>query len=593
MSLVQRSLRMGLDAAIYNRRAAFKVAQLRTPSIAAGRSRSMTTSVSASAMPVATVPGFDKVAFEPEALPAVSVVADAPGSWAGDLLAVAVTEEDLNSSGGDDKDADKVVSIKSDALASLDKQLQGALSELLSGGDFEGKQSSASRALRLGQSAAAGPRYVALLGLGKGEALAKPASERYGANPYQAAGAALAKLAKAEKVASAGLALLSAPQGADAQQEAAKRLAAGALAGCYESLRFKSKAKAPKLAALHLMGLGGSQQQLEAGLQAGAGLAAGNFMTRYLVEAPPNVCTPSHLADAAAHIAALAPERLSLQVLDADACAKLGMGCYLGVAEASMEPPAFIHLTYKPQGEAKKKVAIVGKGLTFDSGGYNLKAGPGSMIELMKFDMGGAAATLGAARILAATQPEGVEVHFIIASCENMVHGKGLRPGDVLKSAHGKTVEVNNTDAEGRLTLADALWYAQEKAGVAAIVDIATLTGACIIALGGEVAGMFTPSDAMAAGLCAASNAAGEKLWRMPMEASYAEQLKSSVADMKNTGGRAGGSITAALFLKEFIKEGVEWAHLDIAGPVWDEKASLPTGYGAALLAQWATEQGA
>ncbi|KAF6251830.1 cytosol aminopeptidase family, catalytic domain-containing protein [Scenedesmus sp. NREL 46B-D3] len=572
MSLMQTSLRLGLDAAIYNRSRSFKVAQqqLGRPSSAANRRRAMSTAFMASATPVLTVPSFEKVAFEPESLPSVSVVSDAPASWAGDLLAVAVAEEDLTSVGGDDSNAEKVVSIKSGALSSIDKQLQGALSELLSGGDFEAKQGSASRALRLGKpaAAAAGPRYVALLGLGKADGLAKPAEECYGANPYQAAGVALAKLAKAEKVSSAGLALLSAPQGTEAQQEAAKRLAAGVLSGCYESVRFKSKAKAAKLAALHMMGLGGSQEQLDAALQAGAGLASGSFMTRYLVEAPPNV-------------------------LDAAACADLGMGCYLGVAEASLQPPAFIHLTYKPQGEAKKKVAIVGKGLTFDSGGYNLKAGPGSMIELMKFDMGGAAATLGAARILATTQPEGVEVHFIIAACENMVHGKGLRPGDVLKSAHGKTVEVNNTDAEGRLTLADALWYAQEKAGATAIVDIATLTGACIIALGGEVAGLFTPSDAMAAGLSAASNAAGEKLWRMPMEASYAEQLKSSVADMKNTGGRAGGSITAALFLKEFVKKGVEWAHLDIAGPVWDEKASLPTGYGAALLAQWATKQGA
>lgn len=538
-------------------------------------------SVATHAHPVSRVPGFEKVSFEPESLPTVSVSADSAANWKGDLLAVAVTQEDLHTTG--DKDApEKTVTIKSDPLKQLDSALQGALGELLSGGDFEAKPGTASKAIRVG---GAGPKYVAMLGLGKAEDLAKEA--KWGASPYQTAGVALSKLAKAEKVTSAGLALLSSPAEA---QTAATKLTTGLLVGCYESTRFKSKNKPSKLKDVHLLGAGDANAA--DAVKTGAAVAAGNFLTRYLVEAPPNVCTPQHLAAAAADIAAKAPQHFSLEVLDAAACADLGMGCFLGVAEASMEPPAFIHLTYKPSGEAKKKIAIVGKGLTFDSGGYNLKAGPGSMIELMKFDMGGSGATLGAARILADTKPEGVEVHFIIASCENMVAGKGLRPGDVLTAASGKTVEVNNTDAEGRLTLADALWFAQEKAGATAIVDIATLTGACIIALGGEVAGLFTPSDDMADSLSAASKAAGEKIWRMPMEASYAEQLKSSVADMKNTGGRAGGSITAALFLKEFIKEGVEWAHLDIAGPVWDEKASLPTGYGAALLAQWATNQG-
>ena len=268
------------------------------------------------------------------------------------------------------------------------------------------------------------------------------------------------------------------------------------------------------------------------------------------------------------------------------------MGCYLGVAECSALEPQFIHLTYRPAGEVKKRVALVGKGLTFDSGGYNLKVA-GSMIEMMKFDMGGSAATLGAARIVGDLAPAGVECHFIVAACENMIDGKGLRPGDILTASNGMTVEVNNTDAEGRLTLCDALVYAQDQVGAEAIVDSATLTGACMVALGNGMAGLFSPSDAMAAGLREAAVQAGEKLWRLPLEDEYMEQLKSSVADMKNTGTRYGGSITAALYLKEFVDtKNVEWAHIDMAGPVWDDKQGGATGFGAATLAQWVQQQG-
>jgi leucyl aminopeptidase len=317
------------------------------------------------------------------------------------------------------------------------------------------------------------------------------------------------------------------------------------------------------------------------------------LLTRFLVEAPPNVCTPTHLAEAAAMIAAGAPGVMKLEVLEKEDCEKLGMGCYLGVAEASQEPPKFIHLTYTPQGEIKKKIAVVGKGLTFDSGGSNLKAGAGSMIEMMKFDMGGAGATLGAAHAIADIKPAGVEIHFVIASCENMVDGRGLRPGDILVASNGKTVEINNTDAEGRLTLADALLFAQNQCGAEAIVDIATLTGACMIALGDGVGGMYASTDDVANAITAAAKAAGEKLWRMPLEETYLEQLKSPVADLKNTGGRMGGSITAALFLKEFVDiSKIQWSHLDIAGPVWQEKNGGATGFGAQLLAEWAIAQG-
>ncbi|MGL6281587.1 MAG: leucyl aminopeptidase, partial [Microcoleaceae cyanobacterium] len=280
---------------------------------------------------------------------------------------------------------------------------------------------------------------------------------------------------------------------------------------------------------------------------------------------------------------------LTVEILEKADCEKLGMGAFLGVAQASDLPPKFIHLTYKPEGTPRRKLAIIGKGLTFDSGGLNIKAGAGSGIEMMKTDMGGAAATLGAAKAIAQLKPD-VEVHFISAVTENMINGKAMHPGDILTASNGKTIEVNNTDAEGRLTLADALVFA-DKLGVDAIVDLATLTGACVVALGNDIAGLWSPSDDLAKEILQASKTAGEKMWRMPLEEKYFDGLKATHADMKNTGPRPGGSITAALFLKQFVKD-TSWAHLDVAGPVWVDKSSGyhnagATGYGVRTLVNW------
>ncbi|KAF2616661.1 hypothetical protein F2Q68_00042019, partial [Brassica cretica] len=293
------------------------------------------------------------------------------------------------------------------------------------------------------------------------------------------------------------------------------------------------------------------------------------------------------LADEAAKVASTYSDVFTANILNEEQCRELKMGSYLAVAAASANPPFFIHLVYRPpSGDVKTKLALVGKGLTFDSGGYNIKAGPGSSIELMKFDMGGSAAVLGAAKAIGEIKPPGVEVHFIVAACENMISGTGMRPGDVITASNGKTIEVNNTDAEGRLTLADALVYACNQ-GVDKIVDLATLTGACVIALGTSMAGIYTPNDELATEVIAASEKSGEKLWRMPLEESYWEMMKSGCADMVNTGGRAGGSITAALFLKQFVSEKVQWMHIDMAGPVWNEKKKSGTGFGVATLVEW------
>lgn len=272
-------------------------------------------------------------------------------------------------------------------------------------------------------------------------------------------------------------------------------------------------------------------------------------------------------------------------MLEKQECEKMKMGLYLAVANGSSVPPKFVHLTYT-KGTPKQTVALVGKGITFDTGGYNLKVN--ARIEDMKFDMGGAGAVLGAAYILGALEPEDITVHFIIASCENMISGDGYRPSDIITASNGKSVEVMNTDAEGRLTLADALLYAQNECKATSIIDMATLTGAVIVALGNSIAGLFTPSDAMASSIVKASQRTGDRLWRLPMDPEYLEPMTKGIADLKNVAGRAGSSITAALFLKEFVKtDDVEWAHLDIAGTCVTGEKGAPTGYGAALFAEW------
>jgi leucyl aminopeptidase len=305
------------------------------------------------------------------------------------------------------------------------------------------------------------------------------------------------------------------------------------------------------------------------------------------------VVTPAALADTAAQLAR--SFQLELKVLERSDCEALGMGSYLAVSQGSDLPPKFIHLTYRPSGPATRRLVLVGKGLSFDSGGYNLKTA-GSQIEMMKYDMGGSAAVLGAMRAIAELKPEGVEVHMLVAACENMISGGAIHPGAIVTASNGKTIEINNTDAEGRLTLADALVYAC-KLEPDAVVDLATLTGACVIALGEEIAGLWSPSDGLAQALLQASEQAGEHLWRMPLRASYREGLKSGLADMKNTGPRPGGSITAALFLQDFVDPTVNWAHLDIAGTVWSDKGrgldpAGATGFGVRTLVNWVRSGG-
>ena len=402
------------------------------------------------------------------------------------------------------------------------------------------------------------------------------------------AGVRRASAAAAKAAAAAGCTQLALALPIEALEPgaAAVAMAEAARLSLYTDQRFKGESEpTPQLQRLDLLGL---PESAASGLNAVAATCAGVELARQLVAAPPNVATPQHLADSAAAIARTYGAELRL--LERADCEALGMGAYLGVAQGSDLPLKFIHLISRPTGPVTRRVALVGKGLTFDSGGYNLKTA-GSQIEMMKYDMGGSAAVLGAMRAIAELKPAGVEVHMIVASCENMISGGAVHPGDIVTASNGKTIEINNTDAEGRLTLADALVYAC-KLKLDAVVDLATLTGACVIALGEEMAGLWSSSDGLANALLEAGRAGGEPLWRMPLRSSYKEGLKSQFADLKNTGPRPGGAITAALFLQDFVAQGLPWAHLDIAGPVWSDKdrGSDPagaTGFGVRTLVQW------
>ncbi|KAI3496078.1 hypothetical protein L1887_38428 [Cichorium endivia] len=488
--------------------------------------------------------------------------------WKGDILAVGVTEKDMIK--------DENSKFQNVILKKLDSQLDGLLSEVSTEEDFTGRTGQ-STVLRL---PGLGSKRVSLIGLGKG-----PIGSSTSA--YKTLGESVALTAKASQANNVAVALASSEDlTPELKLTTASAIATGTLLGTYEDNRFKSESKKLSLKSIDFLNLGGGPE-LEKKLKYTENVCSGVILGKELVNAPPNVLTPGVLAEEAEKIASTYSDVFTAKILDTEQCKELKMGSFLGVAAASENPPKFIHLCYKPpNGSIKKKLALVGKGLTFDSGGYNIKTGPGCLIELMKFDMGGSAAVLGAAKALAQIKPPGVEVHFIVAACENMISGTGMRPGDILTASNGKTIEVNNTDAEGRLTLADALVYACNQ-GVDKIVDLATLTGACIVALGPSIAGIFTPSDEMAKEVVAASEVAGEKLWRLPMEESYWDSMKSGVADMVNTGGRQGGSITAALFLKQFVDEKVEWLHIDMAGPVWNDKKKAATGFAVPTLVQW------
>ncbi|MFZ6754821.1 leucyl aminopeptidase [Undibacterium sp. Dicai25W] len=300
-------------------------------------------------------------------------------------------------------------------------------------------------------------------------------------------------------------------------------------------------------------------------------LANGMDLTKELGNLPPNVCTPTYLANTAKQIAA--DYKMGVEILDRKQLQALKMGSFLSVTNGTVEPPKFIVLKHMGGKVKDAPVVLVGKGITFDSGGISLK--PGAGMDEMKYDMGGAASVIGTMRAIGEMKLK-LNVIAVVPSCENMPSGSATRPGDIVTSMSGQTIEVLNTDAEGRLILCDALTYA-ERFNPAAVVDVATLTGACVTSLGHHNTGLFTrhdaKHDALADELLAAGKETGDTAWRMPIEEAYNEQLKSNFADMANIGGPAGGSITAACFLERFTKK-YTWAHLDIAGTAWKSGAA-------------------
>ncbi len=309
----------------------------------------------------------------------------------------------------------------------------------------------------------------------------------------------------------------------------------------------------------------------------------GVFLTRDLVSEPANVLYPDSFAKRCQKLVELG---VKVKVLGVPEMKKLGMGSLLGVGQGSEKPSRLVAMEWMGGKKGDAPVALVGKGVTFDTGGISLKPGPG--MGDMKWDMGGAGAVTGAMAALAGRKAK-ANVVGVIGLVENMPDGKAQRPGDVVKSMSGQTIEILNTDAEGRLVLADALWWTQEIYKPETVIDLATLTGAILVALAHEFGGMFTKDDALAKQLIAAGEATGDKLWRMPLTKNHDDMIKSDIADMQNIGGKGAGSSSAAAFLGRFVKDTVSWAHLDIAGMAWNEKdtPTIPkggSGYGVRLL---------
>ena len=427
-------------------------------------------------------------------------------------------------------------------LPSLGEPLDAVLADTQKAGDLERK---AGRTLYLPRTAGlkASRLFVAVARDGSAKAV----------KAAVAAGLATLKGTPAKHVAVA-LAGLAAD---DAVAEAVA--VAGGDASYFYTQTKPSAGKAPALAKLSLVVAKAEAAVAKKGLARGAALAAGIRLAKDCANLPANVATPTFLGEQAQALAG--SHGLSVQVLDRKACEKLGMGSFLSVARGSEEPPKFIVAQY--QGATKKDapIVLVGKGITFDTGGISLK--PAADMDEMKFDMCGAASVLGTLRAVAELKLK-VNLIGLIPTCDNMPSGKATKPGDVVTSMSGQTIEILNTDAEGRLILCDALTYA-ERFKPAAVVDIATLTGACVVALGHHNSGLFTPDDTLAAELLAASKAGIDPTWRMPVDDEYDDGLKSHFADMANVGSRAGGAITAAKFLQRFAGS-FPWAHLDIAG---------------------------
>jgi len=443
--------------------------------------------------------------------------------------------------------------------------------------DFDGK----ARRDRMADATGGSAERVLLLGLGK-----EP-----GAEELRRAAARAVKAAKR-----LGLNALRIHLGAGSAKAwggaaaAGQALAEGAGMGAYVYTGGKSKPKASKLKRCVLAGPGA---KFRSGAKDGVALAEANVFSRDLQNLAGNQMTPRDLAAAARKLSTRSP-RISCRVMDEAAMKKMGMGLLLGVSRGSVEPARLIHLVYRPKTKAKRKVALVGKGLTFDAGGISLK--PSAKMDEMRYDMSGSAAVLGAFHALAKMNVP-VEVHGIVPTSENLADGMATKPGDIHTAMDGTTVEILNTDAEGRLILGDALCYVRKRVKPDTAIDLATLTGAVVVGLGHEVSGMYTTTDDLRDRLMAAGEVTGEAVWPLPLLDAHKRNLRGGPADLRNINqpNIGGGSIAGAQFLHHFVGDEIEWSHLDIAGTAWGAEARDyvggrgGTGVGTRLLMQYLT----
>ena len=469
--------------------------------------------------------------------------------------------------------------VEADALVTLvfegekETRFPDAAGEFVATGEIAGKPLEMTLLHRVPGLAA---RRLLLVGAGK--------RERYNSVELRKAAGAAVRFLKGKSV--RRIAFLPEPGDAEAVAAAVE----GAILGEYEPDRYKTEKENGKTVERFTVVVPNGAANLDSALDRARIIAESQNLTRDLVNEPGNRLTPTLLAERARAMAA--ESGLECEVLDRDRMRQLGMGALLGVAQGSDEPPTLTVIRYTPAGggEGGPHLGLVGKGVTFDTGGISIK--PSEGMEKMKYDMAGGAAMIGVMRALAQLKPA-IRVTALIPSVENMPGSRAQRPGDIVTSLSGKTIEVLNTDAEGRLILADALTYAR-RLGCTHMVDAATLTGAIVVALGHLNVGLFASDEALLDRIRASAKAEGEKMWPMPLEDDYKEYLKSAFADIPNIGGRWGGAITAAVFLKEFA-DATPWAHLDIAGTAWldDAKPFLakgPTGIPVRTLVRLALE---
>jgi leucyl aminopeptidase len=483
-----------------------------------------------------------------------SVLATAPESHQTPLLAIAVPRSGLPPS-----------------LEALNKATGGALERLFASNDFTGKKDETALLYPGGKAA-----RILLVGMGKEQEVTRASVRR-------AAGVA-AKRARGLGIQSAAFLVVKEALGSVTPREAGQAATEGLAQGAWHFAEMKQppEEKKQQLERFEILSPA-DVAETAAGQKVGEAIAAGHVYARGLQVLPPNICTPTYLGDRAAELAGT--YGFEVTVLDRAAIEKEGMGALLAVGQGSAQEPRFIALEYK--GAEGAPIVLIGKGVTFDTGGISIK--PAQSMEDMKYDMSGAAAVLGTFEVLGRLKPR-VHVVGLVPSAENMPSANSYRPGDVVKTLSGKTIEVVNTDAEGRLLLCDALTWAKRYSPICAL-DIATLTGAIVIALGHSAIGVMGTDEKLVSEVVAAGDRAGERAWPLPLWDDYRDLIKSDIADVKNSGGRPAGSISAGWFLREFV-DGYPWAHLDIAGTAYTERdapdmAKGPTAAGVRLFSEF------